>query len=167
MYLEKKDIPGCPLFDKSQKERWRSWTLQNGLQELTDKWAAHVKKCGVNLKLDTRCTLLETTADKKILCHTENGIIEADHIISSLSSPCLASLLPGDCEKLKTYLNSIPSVSVAVVNLEFKGKVLPMEGFGFLVPSCESKDILGVVFDSCVYDGGRENTKITVRKHCL
>jgi len=158
---EKQDIPGCPLFDKSQKERWRSWTLENGLQELTDKWARHVNR-DVEMKLDTPCTRLEVTANRKILCHTKCGVIEADHVISSLSSPSLANLLPNNYETLKKYLNKIPSVSVAVVNFEFEGKVLPVDGFGFLVPSCESKDILGIVFDSCVFEGIRANTKITV-----
>ena len=134
----------------------------NGLQELTDKWAAHVDKKGVNIKLNTPCTFLEVTNNMKIACHTEHGKIEADHVVSSLSSSSLGYLLPSTYGKLKHYLNKIPSVSVAVVNLEFMGKVLPLDGFGFLVPSCESKEILGIVFDSCVYDGGRGNTKLTV-----
>ena len=115
------------------------------------------------MKLETPCSHLEVTANRKILCHTNHGVIEADHVISSLSSPSLAYLLSDNYTTLKKHLNKIPSVSVAVVNFEFEGKVLPVDGFGFLIPSCESKDILGIVFDSCVYEGIRGNTKITVR----
>ncbi len=38
-----------------------------------------------------------------------------------------------------------------VVNLVYPGQVLPMDGFGYLVPGTEKEDILGVVFDSCVF----------------
>ena len=140
------------------------WTLRNGLQELVDAWIEHLCKLGLASKTDTHCKQLELTNDNKIQCHTKNEVIEADHVISSLSSSDIASLLPANLVKLKNYLKEIPSVTVAVVNLEFKVKVLPQDGFGFLVPSCESMKILGVVFDSCVFDDGRGTTKLTVRK---
>ena len=38
-----------------------------------------------------------------------------------------------------------------MVNLVYPGKVLPMDGFGYLVPAHEPELILGVVFDSCVF----------------
>ena len=36
-----------------------------------------------------------------------------------------ASILPDQCSELSNTLRSIPSVSVGVVNLEYKGQVLP------------------------------------------
>ena len=154
----------CPLYERSQREKWRIWTLCNGLQDLVDKWIAHVEKLGLETKLNTPCESLEFTEGKRVLCHTKNGPIEADHVISSLFSSESAKLLPANHSELKQLLDKIPSVSVAVVNLEFAGKVLPVDGFGFLVPSCESMEILGVVFDSCVFDDGRGNTKLTVNE---
>ena len=38
-----------------------------------------------------------------------------------------------------------------VINLVYPGKVLPMDGFGYLVPAHEPELVLGVVFDSCVF----------------
>ena len=138
------------------------WGLKNGLQGLTDKWSSQLSKNGLISKLETPCRRLTFTENNEVLCDTANGIVEADHVISSLSSMDLASLLEMKQQKLKDYLNQIKSVTVAVVNVEFKGKLLPLDGFGFLVPSCESLETLGVIFDSCVFDEERDCTKLTV-----
>lgn len=42
-------------------------------------------------------------------------------------------------------------MTVAVVNLAFKGKVLSHNAFGFLIPPSEKRPILGVIFDSCTF----------------
>ena len=43
--------------------------------------------------------------------------------------------------------------SMHVVNLVYARPVLPMSGFGYLVPASEPEHILGCVFDSCVFPG--------------
>lgn len=138
------------------------WGLKNGLQGLTDKLFSHLNKHGLISKLETPCRRVTFAENKKVLCDTANGIIEADHVISSISSTDLANLLEVKQQKLKGYLNQIKSVTMAVVNVEFKGKLLPINGFGLLIPSCESLETLGVIFDSCVFDQGRDCTKLTV-----
>jgi oxygen-dependent protoporphyrinogen oxidase len=48
----------------------------------------------------------------------------------------------------------IESANIGLVNLSFKGQVLPHQGFGFLVPSAEEhimEEVLGVVFDSSAF----------------
>lgn len=124
----------------------------------------HLNNLGLKSRSNTPCKSIEFTNDKKVLCHSNSEIFEADHVISSLSSIDLTKILPKNYTKLKDLLHKIPAVSVAVVNLEFKGNVLSNEGFGYLVPSCELMQVLGVVFDSCVFDNGRGNTKLTVSK---
>ena len=37
------------------------------------------------------------------------------------------------------------------MNLCFAGDVLPVDGFGYLVPTWEKSNVLGVVFDSCAF----------------
>lgn len=56
-----------------------------------------------------------------------------------------------DFKEISTILNSIPSVTVGVVNLAYPGFVkLPVSGFGYLIPKSEnySESILGTIFDS-------------------
>jgi len=82
------------------------------------------------------------TADEDIL---------ADHVISAVYSKDLADLLPQELSDVGTALKAIPAVSVFVVNLEYPGHQLPVQGFGHLLPSSESPHILGIVYDSCTF----------------
>jgi oxygen-dependent protoporphyrinogen oxidase len=63
-------------------------------------------------------------------------------------------------------LNDVSFVDVGVVNLTYAGDVLPVQGFGYLIPSSEPSDILGVVFDSCALpeqdaSSGKPITRVT------
>lgn len=63
-------------------------------------------------------------------------------------------------------LDRIKSVDVAVVNLAFEGSsVLPVDGFGYLVPATENTGVLGTVFDSCampLQNSRPDTTRLTV-----
>nr|XP_015224266.1 PREDICTED: protoporphyrinogen oxidase [Lepisosteus oculatus] len=65
----------------------------------------------------------------------------------------------------------IQSVTVAVVNLEYEGSVLPFTGFGHLVPSFENGALLGIVYDSVAFPQhnrrGDPSTRLTVRPNGL
>lgn len=63
----------------------------------------------------------------------------------------MAPLLAEQHPLLSQELSKIPSVTVAVVNLAFKGRVLNHNAFGFLIPPSEQKPILGVIFDTCTF----------------
>lgn len=77
--------------------------------------------------------------------HTEQGVVEADEIISALPSHALFSLFG------EPLLQTIPFISVAVVCFGYRKKVLPLEGFGYLIPSSQKEQLLGVVWDSSVF----------------
>ncbi|KAG9335420.1 hypothetical protein JZ751_004742 [Albula glossodonta] len=51
---------------------------------------------------------------------------------------------PGSWESLSEQLREISMVTVAVVNLEYEGSILPV-GFGHLIPSSEDRALLGVM----------------------
>ena len=53
---------------------------------------------------------------------------------------------------MANLLSQYEETSLNVYLVELSEKELPKEdGFGFLVPSCEDKSLLGVTFDSCVF----------------
>lgn len=86
--------------------------------------------------------------------------IRASHVISALPSTALSKLIPSS--DLTSLLN-IPSATVGLVNLVFKGKRLQTPGFGFLVPKGDTC-LIGVVFDSCAMPGQERGdfTRFTV-----
>ena len=92
----------------------------------------------------------------------KNEAFVANHIISAIPATKLAAILPEEHAVLAKHLQKINAVTVAVVNLEFEGSVLGIEGFGYLYPSRESQKVLGVIFDSCTFaQGDRKSSKST------
>uniref|UniRef100_A0A8C2EHP6 Protoporphyrinogen oxidase n=1 Tax=Cyprinus carpio TaxID=7962 RepID=A0A8C2EHP6_CYPCA len=75
----------------------------------------------------------------------------------------LASVLPPAAQPLSEQLQSIASVNVAVVNLEYEGFILPVTGFGHLVPSSEDPGLLGVVYDSVPFPQHNRSGGLTTR----
>lgn len=91
----------------------------------------------------------------------------------------LSGLLPAQAAPLACALRAITAVSVAVVNLQYRGARLPvqvrvaqssesrragpprtflpdrvspfLQGFGHLVPSSEDPGVLGIVYDSVAF----------------
>ncbi|KAJ3090040.1 hypothetical protein HK102_004840 [Quaeritorhiza haematococci] len=133
------------------------FSLQDGIQTLSDALVADLgKNPNVTISTGTECNGLHFEDDGdgsnvKLSIRDSSGrhrLLAADHVISALPANTLASVLPSE-SPLAHDLSSIPFVDVAVVNFAFKGNVLPVEGFGYLIPSSEPADILGAVFDSC------------------
>jgi oxygen-dependent protoporphyrinogen oxidase len=104
----------------------------------------------------------------------------------------LSKLLPAEAAPLAQILSTITAVSVAVVNLQYRGACLPvqvchrggretwlswspslltctflpLQGFGHLVPSLEDSSVLGIVYDSVAFpeqDGSPPGLRVTVR----
>lgn len=100
---------------------------------------------------------------KKIHLQVNGKIFEADEVVSTLPPQALASLIqPHHCKAAKILMH-IPSMSIAVVGLGYKQKVLSLEGFGYLIPSKEKENILGMIWDSSVFpENINEKTQLTV-----
>ena len=94
----------------------------------------------------------------------ENGNrLRANHVISTLPTSDLASLIPS-YPQASAQLNRLRYTSVIVVNLGFDGTVIPLKGFGYLVPSEMNSPILGCVWDSCIFpqQNSQEGARLTV-----
>ncbi|NXK57147.1 PPOX oxidase, partial [Chauna torquata] len=95
-----------------------------------------------------------------------DGTVTADHVVSALPAAALAEALPAEAELLAQELRRIPTVAVAVVNMQYKDVTLPVTGFGHLVPSSEDNSLLGIIYDSVAFpqhDGtGAPSVRLTV-----
>ncbi|XP_002166439.1 protoporphyrinogen oxidase isoform X1 [Hydra vulgaris] len=134
---------------KAKREKWTSWTVQNGMQALPKYWADSLRLNGVQILLDTKCEKL-SFSNEKVFCTTNSCVLEADAVISSLPVCSLKSLLTEANSTLSALLGSINFATMAVVNLEYVNEKVPFNGFGFLVPSNQPLNILGMTFDSVV-----------------
>ncbi|XP_072354405.1 protoporphyrinogen oxidase-like isoform X1 [Scyliorhinus torazame] len=154
------------LISRARRESWLQWTLKQGLQTLPEAIQQELCRRGVEIHLNCPVQKLQQKADGAWEVQLDGGTVNADHIFSSVPAKVLSRVLPPIWEPLCESLRKIASVSVAVVNLEYEGLVLPVSGFGHLIPSHESSEILGVVYDSCSFPQqdrvGPPTTRLTV-----
>lgn len=161
-----KDILENDFVKTARQKRWRLWTLKNGLQALPDRIIELLENDDiVQVFPNMPCDKIHFENGKASVHFEGEGTeTEVDHIFAAVPAKRLSRLV-GVHPKLATPLSSISTVHVGVVNLEYKGKVLKDQGFGFLVPSNQDCKVLGVTFDSCLFpehDGNyTDKTRIT------
>ncbi|XP_015117488.1 protoporphyrinogen oxidase [Diachasma alloeum] len=145
---------------RATKEKWAIWSLQGGLQQIPE--ALEKKLTSKNVKIRAKTEVRNVTFKPDCVeLEVDGGVQKYERVIASLSAERLGRILERQHPQLARELEAIPAVTVAVINFEFPGKVLPMEAFGFLVPPKEKIPILGVIFDSCVFPQ-KASTVLTV-----
>lgn len=135
-------------------ENWAIWGLRGGLEQLPLALVDNLEKRGVKIRRSAKCERLTFKADRVEVSANGEAVREYSRVISSLPARNLAELLQEQHPELSAELRAIPWVTVAVVNLEYRGDVLPLQAFGFLIPPKENLPLLGVIFDSCMAPEG-------------
>ncbi|KAM5236012.1 protoporphyrinogen oxidase isoform 3-T3 [Ctenodactylus gundi] len=157
--------PDSALIRQARAERWSQWSLRGGMEMLPQALDAHLTSRGVNVLRGQPVCGLSLQAEGRWKVSLEDSSLEADHIISAIPASELSKLLPAEAAPLARVLSTITSVSVAVVNLQYRGARLPVQGFGHLVPSSEDPVVLGIVYDSVAFpeqDGSPHGLRVTV-----
>ncbi|XP_063974276.1 protoporphyrinogen oxidase [Diachasmimorpha longicaudata] len=135
---------------RAAREDWAIWGLQGGLQQIPEALEKELTSKDVEIRRRTPVRNM-TFKPECVELEVDDQVQKYERVIASLSATRLAKILERQHPQLARELEAIPTVTVAVINFEFPGKVLPMEAFGFLVPPKEKIPILGVIFDSCVF----------------
>ncbi|XP_014673322.1 PREDICTED: protoporphyrinogen oxidase-like isoform X2 [Priapulus caudatus] len=163
----KKDSAKSQLGMLAKQQRWTMWSLQDGLQTLSDSLTDTLSESEhIMVQSQEPCTALGFQ-NGKIVVETPNLKIEANHVFSALPAKDISKLLYPNHQDLAQILGRIQSCTVGVVNLEYKGRPVKTEGFGYLIPSSEKAKILGVVFDSCAFPQLDRNDGEYSRFSCL
>ncbi|KAK9388406.1 hypothetical protein V1515DRAFT_533788 [Lipomyces mesembrius] len=126
-------------------------SFRHGMQSLVNRLREEILSSGhVTIRYVDPVRHLENVVDG-ITVTSAKGVRTYSHVFSALPSLKLAELTE---PPLAECLRKIPSVSVNVVNLFFrKPRLLPVTGFGYLLPNAVPREdnperALGVVFDS-------------------
>jgi protoporphyrinogen/coproporphyrinogen III oxidase len=123
-------------------------SLEGGLGTLS---LAMARELGPRLRLQTQVTGLSRMADGWRLTTATQGL-SASRVVLALPPQEAAELVRPFDDGLAVGLAGFPSVPVAVVHLGYRPALEPApEGFGFLVPSAERRDILGTVYASSAF----------------
>lgn len=125
----------------------------DGMQEIIDALVASLDS--KSLQLNTRVLEIQPVnlPDNKQKYRIEiegEQPVEVDAVVLSTLPYTSADLMQNVDSRISEILNTIPSVSSATVSLAFKRDEVPasLNGFGFLVPSIEKKNIMAATFTS-------------------
>lgn len=151
----------CDLVKRSLAERWSVYSLNDGLEKLPQTLAQYLIENGVKLNTNAKCEHIEFNSNGVRV--TVNGqAYDSDFVVSGLPAFEIGKLLQKQHPQLADELLAIPYVDVAVINFQFTGDdLLRQPGFGFLVPPVENSPLLGVIYDSCCFNMGHNNTVLT------
>lgn len=139
-----------PLFQSSfiqSIRRFPLFSFKQGMESLPRTLAEALKDC---LLLNQTVRGLAFDAGGVEVQLANGKPIRADHIISTLPTSALSSLLPSS-PYLVDKLNELPYATVFIVNLGFRASVLSFKGFGYLIPSHLNLPVLGCVWDSSIF----------------
>nr|KAF6397658.1 protoporphyrinogen oxidase [Rousettus aegyptiacus] len=159
--------PDSAILRQARAERWSQWSLRGGLEMLPQALHSHLTRRGVSVLRGQPVCGLSLQAGGRWKVSLVDSSLEADHVISAVPASVLGTLLPAEASPLAEVLRTIRAVSVAVVNLQYRGARLPVQGFGHLVPSSEDPGVLGIVYDSVAFpeqDGSAPGLRVTVRR---
>lgn len=133
---------------ESKRSKGGLCTLRLGMGQLTDalaeQYAAYIKTATMMNALDA---------------------IDADHVCMAIPAYSAALFLAKSSPALSRLLEGIVYAPVAVVGLgfdEFAFHHKP-QGFGYLVPSNQQKEVLGVLVESNVYDSRAAKGRVMLR----
>lgn len=151
----------CDLVKRSLAERWSVYSLNDGLEKLPQTLIQYLTRNGVKLNANAKCEHIEFNSNGATV--TVNGqSYDSTSVVSGLPAFEIGKLLRKQHPQLADELLAIPYVDVAVINFQFAGgDLLRQPGFGFLVPPIENSPLLGVIYDSCCFNMGNDNTVLT------
>lgn len=133
-------------------------SFKKGMETLTRKLADELRH---ELRLNAPIKSMVADAHHVVLTPEEGISVKADHVYAAIPAAALSNLIRPEM----TPLNDLSSTSVAVVNLGYNTPVLNHQGFGYLIPSGEKEEILGVVWDSAAFpqqNTHSQQTRLTV-----
>ncbi|XP_055380908.1 protoporphyrinogen oxidase [Condylostylus longicornis] len=140
------------LVESARKNNWSIYSFKNGMETLINSLNSNIKSKGVTVNTNSECKQITFTTNGAVI-NINGKEIETDHIIGAIPSFKLAELVKLQHPFLNNQLKDIQYVDVAVVNLKFCSKdLLKNDAFGLLIPPSENIPILGVIFDSCVFN---------------
>jgi len=135
------------------KNRAKLFSFVNGMQTFTDALSDHLKD-----KIFSGHELLSVRKEHNqfVLDFNVNGNTQSlrfDHVIISVPAYVQSKILNALAPQEAARLNEIEYPPVAVVFSAFRLPAIrrPLDGFGFLVPRVENRQILGSIWSSVIF----------------
>jgi oxygen-dependent protoporphyrinogen oxidase len=141
--------------------RWSLFvSFKHGMQTLVDQLTKRLPEGTV--RVATAIGGLRRREDGKWLVGHDDPW---DAVIVATPAPVAARLVTDAVPRLAAELAGIPYASTAIVNLIYRREDIPhpLNGFGFVVPAIERRNILACTFSSLKYEGRAPGEYVIVR----
>jgi oxygen-dependent protoporphyrinogen oxidase len=137
-------------------------SFTGGMSELTDTLAGQL---GQRLRLATAVVGVSFEQGRYGLHLAPGSTEEFDSVVLAAPAHAQAPMLQDLSDAIAGQIGAIPYPTLAVVCLGFdRARMGPgLDGFGFLIPSREKRDILGTVVDSNVFPNRAPAGKVLLR----
>ena len=138
-------------------------TFTKGIGRLTQRAAEVVAPC---LKLNTAVSSITKNEDGTFALSCANGdTYTCDTLICALPSHVSVALFQDFAPDLARSIEQIPSQPIAVICTGHDRAEVAhtMDGFGYLVPPNQGKDVLGSIWTSSVFPGFAPEGKVYLR----
>jgi protoporphyrinogen/coproporphyrinogen III oxidase len=130
-------------------------SLNQGMVRLVDALRQRIPPDSIHLNTQVAALRKSPVGRHWILDLTDGTQLEADAVCLALAAFQSADLLQAFDHYLATKLRAIHYASTATVNLAYSLEDIPgtLEGFGFVVPAIEKREILACTFSHMKFSG--------------
>ncbi|MCI0418066.1 MAG: protoporphyrinogen oxidase [Acidobacteria bacterium] len=130
-------------------------SLDQGMSRLVQALRKKLPASSIHLSSQVSALRWSPSAGHWILDLRNGAPLQADAVCLALAAFQSANLLEGFDTQLATELRSIRYASTATVNLAYSLEDIPrvLEGFGFVVPAIEKREILACTFSHMKFPG--------------
>lgn len=166
--LEKEGSVLKGILKKRKKKKTQSqkglFTLQKGIASLTEKLG---KELSAYLHYGYELKEIKKIHEGYLLKVNEE-FVEAKKVVFALPLSSLKKIMKDFDEKIFSHLDTIPLSGVKMMNVRYSENIPLPQGFGYLVPGSENEAIVGVIFDSMMFEKQNQKPLLTVmlKKAC-
>lgn len=144
------------------------FTLQGGWKQLVEALTARLASTVILCAQSEVLALEPMEGKEKIRIIMAGKPIEADVVHLTTPAHTAARLLKMSAPQAAFHLDQIPFNGVLIAHVGFKCACLPYKGFGYLIPTWEDRELLGVVWDSSIFPQQNQHpdhTRLTIMLH--
>ncbi len=126
-------------------------SFRNGMSELTDCLS---EKLGAALRTGAAVKNAAKSGQGWLVELEDGETVEGSHLVLACPAHAASHIMKESAPGLAACASEIPYPPIAVVCLGFRKKDIrrPLDGFGFLAPGCEHRQILGALWDSSIFE---------------
>ncbi len=126
-------------------------SFRNGMSEMTERLS---EKLGDSLRTGVAVKNAVKSAEGWQVELEDGETMEGSHLILACPAHAASKIMEKEAPGIAACASEIPYPPIAIVCLGFRKEDVrqPLDGFGFLVPSRENRQILGALWDSSIFE---------------